>query len=358
MNTFIKRMYCTPVLIACLFSAVPTASAAPGVNMITSALFQSTEPLVLHINAPFRQINIHRGSLRPYSPATMSLAGPDGKETRLDLKIRVRGNFRSDWENCKYPPLKLNFRKKSLKNTLFDGENKLKLVVQCKDRDRYKEYLILEYLGYRAYQLLTDYSLRVRLARIDYYDSDKKQDLGTRPAFFLEDTGRFAKRLNLEKVEEINMRPGDYDPSMLNLAEMFEFFIANVDWSSTRKEQNDNSCCHNIIPYRDQDGSIIPVPYDFDLAGVVDASYAVVDPRLGINSVHQRLYRGHCQDDAILQSTLNTFRARRKEIYSLYENQPGLSPETVKRTIRYYDDFFDIIQDTERYKWMVLNKCR
>jgi len=331
---------------------------ADEVRPTISALFQSTEPLALHIDAPFRTINRHRGSNRPYSPATMKLMDLDGKETQVDLKIRVRGNFRSDWENCKYPPLKLNFEQKSLTNTILNGENKLKLVVQCKDQDRYKKYLLLEYLSYKAYQLLTNYSLEVRLAQVDYHDSDNKKDLGDRPAFFIEDTGRFAKRLNLQELAEIKMSPGDYDPASLNLAEMFEFFIANIDWSSTRKEANDDSCCHNIIPFKASDGSVIPVPYDFDMSGVVDAAYAVVDPRLGIHSVRQRLYRGHCQNEAILQSTIATFKARRTEIYALYRNQPGLSAEEIKATLKYYDNFFDILQDQNRYKWMVLNKCR
>lgn len=354
-----KRLYSIPAFIACLFSLVQAQDADLDiVNTGLSPLFQSSEPLALHISAPFRTINMHRGRNRPYSPATMSFVDIDGKEYRLDLEIRVRGNFRSDWGTCKYPPLKLNFREKSLKNSIFTGENKLKLVVQCKDSDRYKEFLILEYLNYKVFQLLTDYSLKVRLARVDYYDSEKNRDLGTRPAFFIEDTGNFAKRLNLEEVEVKNMSPGNYNQARLNLAEMFEFFIGNTDWSSIAKEKTDDNCCHNIIPFRDRDGSVIPVPYDFDLAGVVDASYAVVNPRLGINSVRQRLYRGHCQDDAILQSTLNTFLARRNEIYALIENQGGLSPKIIKQTIKYYDDFFDIMQDEKRRKWMILNKCR
>ena len=347
------------VIIPCLLPWIPIQGAELGaVSRNTSALFQSSEPLALTINAPFKTIFRHRGSNRPYDPATMFITDADGKQVSVDLKIRVRGNFRSDWENCKYPPLKLNFKRKSLKNTILKGENKLKLVVQCKDQDKYAQYLLLEYLNYKVYQLLTDYSLDVRLARIEYYDSEKNQDLGGRPAFFIEDTGRFAKRLDLQELEMKKIPAENYDPAALNLAEMFEFFIANTDWSSTEKEEHDDNCCHNIIPFKARDGTVIPVPYDFDMAGVVDAAYAVVDPRLRINSVRQRLYRGHCQDEAILQSTINTFKARRNDIYSLYENQPGLTSENIKQTVKYYDNFYDIMQNEERLKWMIRNKCR
>lgn len=354
-----KRLYAILALLYCMFSAVQAHSAEldDGGRKIPS-LFQSNAPLSLRIDAPFRKINRHRGMNRPYSAATMDLAGIDGKETQVDLRIKVRGNFRSDWENCKYPPLKLNLNSKSLKNTVLNRENKLKLVVQCRDQNRYKQYLILEYLSYRVFQLLTRYSLNVRLARIDYYDTEKKHDLGRRVAFFIENTGRFASRLDLEELKVKAINPGDYSQARLNLVEMFEFLIGNTDWSTISGEKNKKYCCHNIIPFKDRSGSLIPIAYDFDMTGVVNPSYAVVNPKLGINSVRQRLYRGHCQNDEILQSTINAFMARRKEIYSLYKNQPGLSAGTIKKTIQYYDDFYDIIQKKERLKRDILNKCR
>ena len=345
-------------LISSMLSCVQVyADGSVEANKKVSPLFQSSDPLILRINAPFRTIHRYRGKERPYQAATMILTDDDGKEKSLDLKIRVRGNFRSDRENCRYPPLKLNFKRKSLKNTVFEGENKLKLVVQCNKADRYKQFLILEYLNYKVFQLFTDYSLQVRMARIDYYDSENNRDLGTWPAFFIEDTGRMAKRLNLEMVKEKKILPGDYDQARLNLVDLFEFFIGNTDWSSIAGEQEDN-CCHNIIPYRDRGGPIIPVPYDFDMTGVVDPSYAVVNPKLRINSITQRLYRGFCQPDALLQTTIKTFVDKRDKIYALYENQAGLSKEKLKSAIKYYDDFYDIMQKEERLKWNILNKCR
>lgn len=353
-----KTRYAILVLISCmLFSGLITGAVLDDAGLETSPLFQSNQPLTLHLKAPFRTINRHRGGNRPYSPATMTLADPGGKETQLDLEIRVRGNFRSDRVTCKYPPLKLNFKQKSLTNTVFDGENKLKLVVQCKDQDRYKQFLMLEYLCYKVYQLLTDYSLQVRLVQVEYYDNERNRNLGSRPAFFIEDTGRFAERLNLTELEVKNMPPGDYVPASLNLAEMFEYFIGNTDWASIAGEKNDY-CCHNIIPFRDRDGSKIPVPYDFDMTGIVDPSYAVVKPGLRIHSVRQRLYRGHCQNDDILQSTINAFKARRDEIYSLYKNQSGLSDKSIEQAISYYDVFYDIIQDEEKLEWAIMHKCR
>ena len=43
------------------------------------------------------------------------------------------------------------------------------------------------------------------------------------------------------------------------------------------------------------------MPYDFDLCGLVDASYAIVNSTLGISSVRDRKYRGFKRDESLLE---------------------------------------------------------
>ena len=54
---------------------------------------------------------------------------------------------------------------------------------------------------------------------------------------------------------------------------MFQYMIANTDWSTT--------FLHNakLIQLNDTK-KYIPLAYDFDMAGFVDAPYAVADPSL------------------------------------------------------------------------------
>jgi len=322
-----------------------------------SPLFQSNEPLSLTISAPFSTLNLDRDDDRDYQPATLTMTDRDGQEIRLDLEIRVRGNFRARRDICSNPPLKLNFKRKSLANTIFEGENKLKLVDQCKNFDYYEQYLLLEYLNYRVYQLFTDDSLRVRLATVNYYDSEDKRDLGTRKSFFIEDISRMAKRLGMKEVHQERLQPGDYDPTRMNLVDLFEYFIGNTDWSSLAGPQGEE-CCHNIIPLSPRGGSLIPVPYDFDLAGMVNARYAEVSDLLPIRSVRQRLYRGYCPSDAVLQKTIAAFIEKRDEIKALYEKQPGLTERSVNYTLKYIDDFYDTIQDRNKLNRAIMQKCR
>lgn len=324
----------------------------------TSLLFQSHEPLTMSISAPFRDIHRYRDDeRREYHDARLTMTDSNGREIQLDLEIRVRGHFRAKKQTCANPPLKLDFKRKQLDGTIFDGENKLKLAVQCRDSDSYAQYLLLEYLSYRVYQLFTDKALRVRLVSINYYDSERERDLGTSPAFFIEDEGRMAKRLGLEELDVERIKPGDYDPALINLVDVFEYFIGNTDWSSFQGPPGEH-CCHNIIPLVQKDGPLIPVPYDFDITGVVNPRYAEVNSDLPIRSVRQRLYRGICPRDEVLRSTLAAFEDRRNEIRALYENQPGLSDRSIEYTMEFYDDFYDTIQDREKLQRNILDKCR
>ena len=197
----------------------------------------------------------------------------------------------------------------------------------------------------------------MRLATIHYYDSEKKRDLGTRNAFFIEDKGRMAKRLGMKEVKQEKLSPSAYDPAQINLVEIFEYFIGNTDWSLIDGHK-DEDCCHNIIPLSRKNEPLTPVPYDFDLTGIVNPSYAQVSDLLPIHSVRQRLYRGFCHSDAILQNTVAAFIEKRDAIRALYENQPGLSERSKNNALKYIDDFYETIQDRDRLNRDIVKKCR
>ena len=108
----------------------------------------------------------------------------------LPVKLQVRGNFRKLWNNCSFPPLYLDVPKKKASQTVFANQNKLKLVTHCEG----EEYVVREYLVYRLYNLLTDYSFQVRLCRVSYVDSTGKRPTETRWGMLLEDESNLVKR--------------------------------------------------------------------------------------------------------------------------------------------------------------------
>ena len=322
-----------------------------------SKLFQSYEPINIRLEAPFKKVAKKRGEDRPYSPAVIAYTDASGKEIRIDLKLRVRGKYRAKKEICRFPPLKLNFQAKSLAGTIFDGEDKLKLVTHCQGSSKYEQFVLLEYLNYRMQNLFNDYSLRARLATVEYVDSDKGKVIATKLGFFIEDKDRMAARLGAERVDIRRVEKEEYEQGPLHVATVFEYLIGNTDFSVILGPEG-SSCCHNIIPIKLANGAKIPVPYDFDASGIINPPYLSPPEHLGLRSTRQRLYRGYCQNTAGFKKTFEIFHAQREAVFALYNNQQGLADKTLKSTLGYIEKFYNTISDDDKIVSEFIDKCR
>jgi hypothetical protein len=98
-----------------------------------------------------------RGETPTYHPVTLFYKNKDSSEVSIPVKMKTRGHFRKLKENCKYPPLQVNFPKDVDRlSSVFKGQKKLKLVMPCAGDD----YVIREWLVYRIYNLVTPKSFR------------------------------------------------------------------------------------------------------------------------------------------------------------------------------------------------------
>ena len=141
------------------------------------------------LTAPIAQTYAQRNSeVRLYHPGQWTYIDESGETNRLDVSIRIRGNFRREY--CELPPMRLNFKKSQVKGTLFTGQDKLKLVAPCQHGLESQQKLLLEYLAYRTFEILTDQSFGTRLIRLSYVDSDEAMRSWTDLAFVIEDDGR------------------------------------------------------------------------------------------------------------------------------------------------------------------------
>ena len=192
-----------------------------------------------------------------------------------------------------------------------------------------------EYLVYKLYNLLTDLSFRAQLARVTYADSLGKVASETHWAFLLEDDDDLAKR-NSSKISNMKQISMSYTDSLrMATVAVFEYMIGNTDWSVPY--------LHNIRFLDNGKTSFVPVPYDFDHAGIVGASYALPDPRLEIRSVKERVYRGLAYPTALFQQVFNTFNQVKPQVYAVYQNDSRLDKAYVKRTLKYLDEFYTLI---------------
>ena len=115
---------------------------------------------------------------------------------------------------------------------------------------------------------------------------------------------------------------------------------------------------HNVRLVQDRARTLYPVPYDFDLAGLVDTSYALVDKRLGITSVRDRLYRGPCRTEAQLEPWLEKFRAKKSAVMALYDSLPDLDPGYLRDARKYVEEFYSLISRPDRVKKALVDGCK
>ena len=200
----------------------------------------------------------------------------------------------------------------------------LPLTTHCRDSSTYEQYVLKEYLAYRIYNLLTDKSLRVRLARVSYRDTGRRDRVVERYAFFTEHFKSLAARQNAEVYEPETFDRRAANPLELGTLDLFEFLIGNTDWSASKG--------HNIVHIRARDGFVTAVPYDFDFSGLVDADYAGPPPNLPIRTVTQRLFRGFCRPDLDWPRVYELFRTEHAAITKLIEQTPMLTVDSAERS--------------------------
>ena len=311
-------------------------------------LFTAQDMLALEIVGPIEEIRDDRAEEPEYRDATIRwTVGSDTGE--LPARIRARGNFRKKKSTCRMPPLRVNFAKKEVVGTLFDGQDKLKLVTHCRDGEDYEQNVLEEYLAYRLYNHLTDQSFRVRLAKITYTDPEEDEPL-VRFGFFIEDEDRMAARLSGEMQEFTQVHPFRFVEGAEPRVAIFQYMIGNTDFSSVSG--------HNVKVLRGPDG-LIPVPYDFDWAGLVSAKYAKPNEQLGIRNVRQRVFRGFCRADQDFSAAFAEFLDLREALPSIIEEiSAGWKEKDRKRAQEYIDDFYEILEDPSKADRRIVRECR
>lgn len=270
------------------------------------------------------------------------------KSIRIPLKSKTRGKFRRRPGFCAYPPILLNFAKGSVQHTIFHNQDKLKLVMPC----RGEKYVLREYYTYKIYNLISDYSFKVKLLKIYLQDSNPKAKQ-QEPffAFLIEEEDLMAERNKMEPVKQELIRPQDLNlPEFLNMA-LFQYLIANTDWSVQYRQ--------NIKLVKDPaTGRLVGVPFDFDHAGIVAAPYARPAEELEMKSVRERRYRGHCIEDMeIFKDVFELYRSKKEEIYSIYTSNPHLDEKYVKSTLKYLDEFYSTIGEPKYAKKEMQYPC-
>ena len=276
----------------------------------------------------------------------------DGNDTLVfQVKIKTRGNFRRDEDNCTFPPLRINFKKKQVVGTIFEGMDKIKLVTHCRPNSKaYRQNVLSEYLAYRVFNILTDTSFRVRAANINYIDTPSGKKTQESYTFFIEPDDVLAERIGGHEIKQKYLMQDSTRYEHISRLAVFQYFIGNTDWAV--------STLHNIKLFvTDTLQPPYAIPYDFDWSGLVNAFYAQPQPRFELKSVTDRLFRGFCRSREELGIEFDYFKSKKAEIYQLGENLELLTKRQRKDILNYFDDFYEIIENEAMIEREFMDKC-
>ena len=141
-----------------------------------------------------------------------------------------------------------------------------------------------------------------------------------------------------------------FDPAAAGRFAVFEYMISNYDWSMRAAPRGDE-CCHNgRLLAGGPGGLFVPVPYDFDYSGLVDAPYATPPEGIPIANVRQRNYRGYCAHLAQARAFAAQISPRRAEFLGVFSAVPGLDARNQARAAAYIQGFFADVDSGKIFK--------
>jgi hypothetical protein len=185
------------------------------------------------------------------------------------------------------------------------------------------------------------------------YDEEKGSKIKSfnLKGFLKEDDKNVAKRYNGKIFERDFVNPYALDTLNSVRNDFFNYLIGNTDFSQSNQ--------HNVkLIYIDK--SIVPICYDFDMSGLVNASYATVSPTVNVESVTERTYRGFERDQQIFNQVRAEFLENKVRILKSIDDTEKLF-ENISEFTELKDfvmDFFNIIINEAKFKQLIIDKAR
>ena len=303
------------------------------INAKKQILFEKDDLLYIYILANFDSLLNDRSDSAEFHNAKLWYYDKYCGKTKLNIKLRTRGNFRLKREHCEFPPLRIKFYKGEINGTLFHDQEKIKMVTHCLA----DIYVLREYIIYIIYNILTEKSYNVRLAQLHYINSGLIKDTTINYAFFLENSKLMALRNGGKTIKNQKISKDELDLNYVTILYLYQFMIGNTDW--------DIDLIKNIkfIDINRYD-RIIPVPYDFDWSEIVDAPYTNIGAYVGNEPWNKRKMKNLERSDEELKIAFKYFISKKEEIYNLITDFQYLSYSESRIILDYLDVFYSIVE--------------
>lgn len=322
--------------------------AGSGYAQEVTPLFKSEEPLSIRLRFSTRELKKNTNDT-VYTSSVLTYQTETGTWDSIKIDLRVRGHFRK--ANCSFPPLKVKIKKGEGEKTPFAGNKSLKLVIPCQSGKSYNDLLIKEYLAYQLYEQVTPYFFNTRLVNLSLTDglgkSAKNHEL---TGFFIEDDDQVAKRLKTKTYKADKVHPIKLADTATIMQDFFQYMISNSDWSAVQ--------LHNIVVFESKN-LLIPVAYDFDMSGLVNAPYGQVSELVGTSNVRERAYRGFCRNPKLFEYARSEYLKLESVLMDVVAGFDGnLHSRDIADTKRFLGEFFNTLKNEKNFRENILQKCR
>ncbi|WP_153799421.1 hypothetical protein [Foetidibacter luteolus] len=332
----------------CLLLLLNNASARAHFAKDSLRVFKDETPLQITISTNLKKMLFEKAK-GIVQPATISISFPDSSVITEKISLNARGVFRR--KNCYLPSLKLHF--KSSDSSRLKKLKDLKLVCPCGNGKEDEQLLLKEYLVYKMYNLLTDKSFKVRLARITFTDSEKARKDITKYTFFIEDIDALADRNKCKEVNNLKLHTENTNRQHTTLVTIFQYMIGNTDWAVPVN--------HNVKFITNKKPPVEKpyiIPYDFDFAGIVNAYYATPSKDLGTTSVQERAYRGFGRTMEELLPVITLLNEQKNNIYGLIQNFALLADIQKRSMTKYLDEFYNLVSSPANIRYEFIDNAR
>lgn len=279
-----------------------------------------------------------------YQAAVLKYKNQAGEEKVYAAEVRPRGKTRK--EICLHPPIKLKIKKSVLTGEGYLPHNEMKIVWECKPSGAFEQYIYKEYLAYRLYNLITPASFRAKMVKINLVDTNNPEKVTEKIGFIVEDEDQVAERLASTLMED---RPTDARQfarqHFLNFV-FYEYMIGNTDWAFGNS--------HNARFFQHTSTKkVMPVPYDFDYSGLVNAPYAIPHESLPIKEVRERYFKGGAvaaPEGAMLRKH---FLQSKTAVLDFIKKIDFLDKYHKDDVLQYINDFYKEIEDERQFNRII-----
>jgi hypothetical protein len=282
-----RMLIVSHTLLVAVIAVAPGLRAQDAAKKKASPFWQSTAPLEMTLTLDFRKVSencVVRRTIAfgpcqnqqdsaPWVQATVAYVD-NGATVTLPARVRARGVSRL--RACDLtPPLWVDFKRADTKKSIFVRINRFKLVMPCKAAPEYERYVIEEYNIYRLHALMTPVSHRTRMIRLTVVDSASGKTEFTRYAFAVEDVEELAARIGGKRVTQLGATADKLQPYQTALIGVLQYMVGNTDFSISALRNAE------LV---EANGTVYPVAYDFDQAGVIAPPYVTPESKSGSKS--------------------------------------------------------------------------